>query len=192
MTSGSSRTHRSQLKNAVAAALVALIAVFSVSFFVTPALAHSELEESMPAQGESVSTLSELMLTFGEEVVPEFSKYTLVDSMGMTVALGEPKYDVTKTTVTIPVTGEIMAADYVIGYAVLSIDGHPISGKVNFTSTAAGPSPTTSPTNTSTPTPSPSGDSTLAANIGYAATGLVSGAIVVAVITVIMRRRKKV
>jgi methionine-rich copper-binding protein CopC len=162
-----------------------------LTFVSSPALAHSELEESMPAQGESVSTLSELMLTFGEEVVPEFSKYTLVDSMGMTVALGEPKYDVTKTTATIPVTGEIMAAHYVIGYAVLSIDGHPISGKVNFTSTAGGPSPTTSPTNTSTPTPSPSGDSTLAANIGYAVGGLVAGVIVVAVITFVVRRRQK-
>jgi methionine-rich copper-binding protein CopC len=169
----------------------ALVVTFGITLTAAPALAHSELESSTPAAGSSVSKLAEITLTFGEEVVPEFSKYTLVDSMGMTVALGEPKYDVTKTTATIPVAGEIMAADYVIGYAVLSIDGHPISGKVNFTSTAGGPSPTTSPTNTSTPTPSPSGDLTLAANIGYAVGGLVAGVIVVAVITIVVRRRQQ-
>ena len=173
------------------AVLITLAALIGAAGVATPASAHSELEASTPAEGASVSTLTEFTLTFGEEVVPEFSKYTLVDSMGMVVTLGAPKYDVTKTTVTVPVTGELMAAKYAIGYAVLSIDGHPISGKVNFTSTAAAPTPTPSPTQTATPAPSPSGDSTLLANIGYAALGLVGGVIVVLIITVVVRRRNK-
>lgn len=174
--------------------LIVFLAAFSAGFAVTPALAHSDLETSTPAEGASVSTLTEITLTFAEEVVPEFSKYTLVDEMGMVVALGTPKYDVSKTTVTVPVTGALMNAKYAIGYAVLSIDGHPISGRVNFVSTASGPtpSPTNSHSQTTTPGPAPSGDSSLLANIGYAATGLVGGVIVVAIITVIMRRRNKV
>ena len=99
------RSTMSRVTRSGAAVLTAIVAACALTFGATPALAHSDLEESMPAQGESVSTLAKLSLTFAEEVVPEFSKYTLVDSMGMTVALGQPTYDVTKTTVTIPVDG---------------------------------------------------------------------------------------
>ena len=168
-----------------------LLAILSLAFVATPATAHSELEASTPAQGATVSHLEQFTLTFGEAIVPEYSKYTLTDSMGMTVELGTPTYDVTKTVVTVPVTGDLMAAKYSIGYAILSVDGHPISGKVSFTSTAVGPTPTPTPTPSPSPQPSPSGDSTLLANIGYAAAGLIGGAIIVVIITLVVRRRRK-
>lgn len=174
-------------------ALIALVAVILVGFSGAPANAHSDLESSIPASGSRVSSLSVFTLTFVEAVVPEFSKYTLVDSMGMSVALGTPSYDVTKTIVSVPVTGELMATTYDIGYAVLSTDGHPISGKVNFTSTAVGPAPTPSPTKTesASPAPSPDDGSNMLANIGYAVAGLLGGAIIVAVLTIRVRRRSK-
>jgi methionine-rich copper-binding protein CopC len=168
-----------------------LLAILSLAFVATPATAHSELEASTPAQGATVSHLEQFTLTFGEAIVPQYSKYTLTDSMGMTVELGTPTYDVTKTVVTVPVTGDLMAAKYAIGYAILSVDGHPISGKVSFTSTAVGPTPTPTPTPSPSPQPSPSGDSTLLANIGYAAAGLIGGAIIVVIITLVFRRRRK-
>jgi methionine-rich copper-binding protein CopC len=171
--------------------LFSLVVAFGITLTAAPALAHSELESSTPAEGSSVSKLTEFTLTFGEEVVPEFSKYSLVDEMGMVVALGAPKYDVSKTTVTVPVTGELMNAKYVIGFAILSIDGHPIAGKVNFVSTAAVLTPTNSATATVTFTPAPSAQSDFGANIGYAVGGLAAGVIVVAVITVVVRRRQK-
>ncbi len=174
-----------------ASAFIAVIVAIALGFAATPATAHSELEASTPAQGATVSHLEQFTLTFGEAIVPEYSKYTLVDSMGMAVALGTPTYDVTKTVVTVPVTGELMAAKYNIGYAILSVDGHPVSGKVSFTSTAVGPTPTPTPTPSPSPQPSPSGDSTLLANLGYAAAGLIGGAIIVVIIRLVVRRRRK-
>jgi methionine-rich copper-binding protein CopC len=172
-------------------ALIACATALILAFSATPASAHSELEASTPAQGATVSHLDEFTLTFGEEVVPEFSKYTLVDSMGMVVTLGTPKYDVTKTTVTVPVTGELMAGTYAIGYAILSIDGHPISGKVTFTSTAVAPTPTPSPTHTTTPAPTPDDGPNLLTNLGYVIGGFLVGLAIIGVIVLLVRRRRK-
>jgi methionine-rich copper-binding protein CopC len=153
----------------------------------TSAVAHSELEASTPASGASVSKLEQFTLTFGEEIVPEFSKYTLVSASGGLVTLGAPTYDVTKTTVTVPVTGEIAAGTYAIGYAVLSIDGHPIAGKVAFTSTAVVPTPTPTPTPSPTPAPKPAVDTSAATKIAFGIVGLLVPAAIVAV--VLIRRR---
>jgi methionine-rich copper-binding protein CopC len=161
-------------------------------FTASAATAHSELEDSSPAVGESVSSLSELTLTFGEEVVPKFSKYTLTDPAGAAVALGEPAYDSTKTTVTIPVTGKLVGGKYTIGYAILSIDGHPVSGKVAFTSTAAG-SAVTKPTGASTTiaftkdSGAPTGTYLTAIILG----GGIGILALVAVITLVIRGRKQ-
>ncbi len=176
------------------AALVGAVA------FAPAAEAHSELESSTPAEGATVSTLTELKLTFGEAVVPEMSKYTLTDEMGMVAKLGEPTYDSTKTIVTIPLRSIIMGGKQVIGYAVLSIDGHPISGKINFT--MAGGAMGAPGDKDHSGMPRPDGDhhdldgdhnagatSNVWANIGYAAGGLVGGALVVLIITLVARRR---
>ena len=100
----------------------------------TAATAHSELEESSPAQGASVSTVTELVLTFGEGVVPDYSTVVLADASDIVVQLGEPTYDTTSTIMTIPiVSGALPNGDYVAGYRIVSVDGHPIAGEVDFT-----------------------------------------------------------
>ena len=185
------------------ASVVALVAalVAAVLFLGAPAHAHSELESSTPAEGATVSKLTEITMTFGEAIVPEMSKYTLTDEMGMAVALGEPVYDSTKMIVTIPLRSLMMTGKQVIGYSVLSIDGHPISGRINFTNSAPGMAGGPDDPDHSG-VPQPEGDhhdndggheegSGVWANVGYAAGGLVAGAIVVLVITLVVRRRAK-
>ena len=171
-------------------ALFAIVAVLMIASGAPSATAHSDLESSTPAAGSSVSSLEQFSLTFGEEVVPEFSKYTLVSASGTLVKLGAPKYDVSKTTVTIPVTGEIAAGTYVIGYAILSIDGHAVAGKVSFTSTAIGPTPTPTPTPTPSPEPKPAVDTSAATKVAFAVVGLGVPAIIVAIVLIRRRRIK--
>ena len=163
-----------------------IFALVLVTFGFSSAQAHSELEASTPAAGSSVSHLEQFTLTFDAALVPEFSKYTLVSSSGTLVKLGTPTYDVTKTVVTVPVTGELSSGKYLIGFAILSVDGHPVAGEVAFTSTAVGPTPT--PTPTPSPAPKPAVDTSGAVKVAFAIVGLGVPVIIVAI--VLFRRRR--
>lgn len=114
---------------------VALVAGLALAFGgASAATAHSELEGSVPAQGSTVSTVTELVLTFGEAVVPDYSTVVLANSAGVPVELGTPTYDTTATVMTIPiVSGALPDGGYVAGFRIVSVDGHPISGEVDFT-----------------------------------------------------------
>jgi len=198
---------------AAVTALVALLTIFVLLVAASPAHAHSELVSSTPAEGASVKMVGQLSLTFGEAIEPEFSKYTLTGSNNQTISLGTPKYDVAKTTVAIPVTQIVGGGTYVIGYSVLSVDGHTVAGKINFTSTAAtmgggmhgpdgdhsmGPRPSGMPGMDHDHDHMMPGDNPGAGNssnngsaIWYAVGGAILGAAIVAVIAWLLRRRKK-
>ena len=115
--------------------LAALIAGFALAFGgASAATAHSELEESNPVQGSTVSAVTELVLTFGEAIVPAYSTVVLTDSSGTSAPLGTPTFDTRATVMTIPVTsGALPNGSYVAGYRIVSVDGHPIAGEVDFT-----------------------------------------------------------
>lgn len=171
----------------IAAALFVLVVTLASS----PALAHSELESSTPAAGASVSSLTQIELVYGEAITPEFSTFALTDSMGMKVGLGAPTYDVTKTHVTVPLAQSLMAGKYSFGYSVLSVDGHTVAGSFSFTSTSG--SSASSSTNVPTASPSDNNASGGGSNsaLTYAIIGAVAGAVVVAVISWVMRRNAK-
>ena len=100
----------------------------------TAATAHSELEESTPAAGSTVSNVTELVFLFGEEVVPDYSTVVLTNSAGIMAELGAPTYDTLATTMTVPiVSGALPDGAYIAGFRIVSIDGHPIAGEVDFT-----------------------------------------------------------
>jgi copper resistance protein C len=103
-----------------------------------PAWAHSELNSSDPANGSSVAAPPKtISLTFGEDVQAGFSTVTLIGPDGKDYHDGPvTEKDQTITVGALPLgpTGV-----YQIGYRVVSADGHPVSGKVSFTLTAAGP-----------------------------------------------------
>lgn len=189
------------------AVIVAAFVLLVVTLFPSGAQAHSELESSTPAEGASVSSLAEFSLTFGEEVTPEFSSYTLTDAGANPVQLGTPRYDATKMTVTVPLAQMVGGGDYTIGYSILSIDGHKVAGTVHFTSTAAamgheghdmdgdhtGPPPSGIPMDRDHnhdgfgSDGDDDGDSDKA--IWYALGGALLGAVIVAVIAWLIRRR---
>ena len=115
--------------------LAALIAGFTLAFTIAaPASAHSELLESTPVHGSTASVVTELVFTFGEAVVPDYSTVVLTDSTGITPTLGAPTYDTPATTMTVPiVSGMLPNGSYVAGFRIVSVDGHPIAGEVEFT-----------------------------------------------------------
>ena len=197
--------HRSTQR--MVALVVAAFLACAITLWASPAKAHSELEASTPAEGASVSELAEFSLTFGEGVTPEFSTYTLSHQSKAIVKLGTPRYDTTKTTVTIPLAQMIGGGDYTIGYSILSVDGHKVAGSVHFTSTAAGMGPGghdmdgdhTGPPPSGMPLehdhdhdgfgPSGDGDNDSGKAIWYALGGALLGAVIVAVIAWLIRRR---
>jgi methionine-rich copper-binding protein CopC len=113
----------------------ALIAGLALAFGgATTATAHSEFEGSNPAQGSTMSSVTEIELTFGEAVVPDYSTVVLTDSAGTAVELASATYDTTATVMTLPiVSGALPNGDYVAGFRIVSVDGHPIAGEVDFT-----------------------------------------------------------
>ncbi|MFC4944865.1 copper resistance CopC family protein [Pseudonocardia sp. GCM10023141] len=114
------------------------LAVLALLLGSAPAWAHSQLERSDPAAGTSLASgPKQVSLTFNEAVQPGFTAITVV---------GPDKLDYHSGTIsevddTIAVGVQPLgpAGTYQIGYRIVSADGHPVSGSVAFTLTAAGP-----------------------------------------------------
>lgn len=118
----------SQRMKTVVVAIIALLLVFAL---VVPAFAHAQLLGSSPENGSSQQTADELVLTFNENVSPDFvTFYAQGDSEG--VLDGEATVDGPVVTQPLAPTRN---GDYAIGYRVVSADGHPVSGEITFTLT---------------------------------------------------------
>ncbi|MET9340511.1 copper resistance protein CopC [Nonomuraea sp. NPDC003804] len=132
----------------------------------TPALAHDRLKSSSPARNATVASVEEIELEFTSSV--RLPAIVLHDGDGSAVTLRKPKVDGKIVTVAVP--EPLPAGRYVIGWRVVSTDGHPIEGEIPF-SVKGGPSAT--PTPTASAAPSSSGDPATAASAE--ATPAVSG-----------------
>lgn len=133
---------------AVAAALLlAFVALFAMA---SPAQAHDELIGSSPAADSTLDALpAELTLTFSAQIAGDegASEIQVTDASGTSLVDGAPSAQ--DNVLTQPLAGEASGLVTVL-WKVVSSDGHPISGELSFTVTAA-PEPT--PTETAEPTP---------------------------------------
>jgi copper resistance protein C len=103
----------------------------------TPAAAHNTLVSANPADGARLSSgPPQVTLTFDQPVQRGFSTLTVTGPDGNRWEAGEPA--VSGNEVTAPVRPLGPAGDYVVGYRIVSADGHPVSGSLRFTLTAAG------------------------------------------------------
>lgn len=115
-----------------------------------PALAHTRLESSDPADGASFATPpSKVTLTFNEAMQEGFATLTVIGPGNTTWQDGETQVSGNSVSIAVKPLGP--AGVYQIGYRVISDDGHPVSGSVSFTLTAPGPGaastvPTVAPT----------------------------------------------
>lgn len=146
----------------------------------SPAAAHDELLSSYPSAETSVRTSpDEITLTFSAALVDADtpSVIEVVDATGRNVGAGAP--GITGASITQHLSPETAAGQYTVTWAVVSSDGHPISGEYSFTVGAAEPAQTapaggTPGPSTASPSPSPSATTSAAApNQNYG--GVTSG-----------------
>lgn len=114
----------------------------------TAAQAHSVLVSASPEDGSTQSEVSSISLTFGEEIVPEYTSLIVSSSGGTAVPLDAPTMDATNNIVSVNFTdGMLVDGSYTVGYFIVSIDGHPIEGSLSFAvvgSPAVAPTPSAS------------------------------------------------
>lgn len=124
-----------------------------------PAAGHAVLESSDPADGASLKLAPKAVsLVFGEDLLSGGSAITATDlSDNSRVALGEPELDGDTLRVAWP--SGAPGGSYKVAFRVVSADGHPITGSINFkykqarvTATGATPSSSASGSASSTPT----------------------------------------
>lgn len=131
------------LATAVGAALL-------VAFTALPALAHTRLLDSTPAEGDTVTEPAQVTLTFNEALIVEGTAMVVTDAAGVSTPL-EPTFP----------TPDVVAAELPdlangvasVAWRVVSADGHPVEGVVTFT--VDNPEPVVTPSSTVEPTSSP-------------------------------------
>ncbi|MBK6764052.1 MAG: copper resistance protein CopC [Micrococcales bacterium] len=116
---------------------MALLAVTAV----TPAVAHTDLVSSDPADGQTLSAPPEqLTLRFGEDILDGGARVVAEDDRGAKVALGPVQVAGPDLIATWPQTAA--AGKYTVAWRAVSDDGHPLEGTFAFTVTSADESPT--------------------------------------------------
>jgi methionine-rich copper-binding protein CopC len=99
-----------------------------------PALAHANLESSVPANAAIVTTApTAITLKFSEGLELRFSGITITGPAGLVVP-GAATLDPTDNTqLVVPLTTPLAAGTYSIDWHVLSTDGHKTKGSYAFT-----------------------------------------------------------
>jgi methionine-rich copper-binding protein CopC len=132
------------------AVAVCLLAGLALLLGAAPALAHTRLQSSDPADGASLDAAPQrVSLTFNETMNRDFSTLTVIGPDGRNYQTGDVAAD--GGTVSIEVLPLGPAGRYEIGYRVMSADGHPVTGSVSFTLTTPGPGATTAAPEPSAP-----------------------------------------
>lgn len=116
------------------ALLVFVIAAYAVWPGVTEVAAHSRLVKSEPsARAVLDTTPKELKLWFNEGVEPAFAKVWIIQKSGPEIQLSTrgDSSDPRLLVATLP--DNLPAGPVVIGYHMLSVDGHVVEDKLTFT-----------------------------------------------------------
>jgi len=113
------------------------------------ALAHAELVESDPADGETIETPAELTATFSEALIVDGSNVIVRNEAGQEVARGAVGDEPEAMVVELPA---LPAGDYVARWTARGDDGHVTRGEIRFSVEAAVAAPTPVPA-TATPAP---------------------------------------
>lgn len=93
-----------------------------------PAQAHTTLKSSSPAKDATVSSPSEIVLTYNDNVILPQVRVTGED--GRTHQAGNPT--AVDSKVTQPIGATLPPGRYTVAWRVVASDGHPISGTYRF------------------------------------------------------------
>ncbi|HSO65071.1 MAG TPA: copper resistance CopC family protein [Ornithinibacter sp.] len=156
------------LSRRFASVVTILVVVAFVVVAVAPAFAatprslaaHAQLLGSTPRDGSTLETADEVVLEFNEDVDATFVT-VLVEGPSGSEAAGDPT--VVGRAVTQALPPGLAAGEHVVTYRVVSTDGHPIAGRLTFTTTSA-------PTAATSPEPTASASATASASVSAIAT----------------------
>lgn len=143
----------------VAFVVVAVAPAFATAPSATPGAApaglvlHARLASSTPQDGATVKSAQQVVLTFNEDVNPDFVAVRVTGPDGSETA-GAPRVD--GPVVTQALAAAAPAGEHTVTYRVVSADGHPVAGTVTFTTTQAPAPASPSPSPSASPSPSPS------------------------------------
>lgn len=140
-----------RLRRLIGVAALSAAPAAGLSLVAVPAaVAHDQLVASTPADGGTVSTpLTSVELVFSNAIPGEFVQVAVTDAAGTAYQDGAPQ--TVGDTVTQAVQ-QLPDGAYTIAYRVVSSDGHPIDGTVEFTVAGAG---SAAPAQTPSSAPSP-------------------------------------
>jgi copper resistance protein C len=119
------------MKNALVKSYASLAVAMFVGGGVLPAYAHADLVDTVPSQGEVITTPpEELRLTFTEGVELAFTEISITDADDDSeIGVGELSLDPEDNkTIIVPIEAELAAGTYAVEWAVVSADGHKIEG----------------------------------------------------------------
>lgn len=109
------------------------VGALSLSFALSPAMAHAKLLQSTPAADSTVAAPKTIKLTFSEKLVPAFSGISLSMGDGMVVSTKASLSDDGKTMSARP-TSPFMAGKWTLSWHATSVDdGHKSEGSLTFT-----------------------------------------------------------
>lgn len=149
-----------------AAVVTVVIVLAFVVVAVAPAFAassaaalpmHAALASSTPADGATVTSADEVVLTFNEDVNPDFVAVRVTGPDGSEVE-GDPTVE--GRSVRQPLAAALPAGRHQVAYRVVSADGHPVAGTLTFTTAAtpASGSPAATETASATAAATPTAD----------------------------------
>ncbi|MDP9841077.1 copper resistance CopC family protein [Streptosporangium lutulentum] len=116
---------------------VLLLACAALLGAVAPAQAHNILISSDPKDGAQLATgPGKITLTFDQPVRQGFAQISVTGPDGTRWENGTTTVDSHRVSVGVNPLGP--AGEYVVGYRILSSDGHPVASKTTFTLTTAG------------------------------------------------------
>lgn len=140
-----SRPHLLPRLSSLLAAVAALLLLPFVGL--SPASAHTALVSSDPADGAQLKQApTSIALTFTETMSTDLSAVTLRVAKSPAIKLPLSS-GATPEVLLAEVPAELPAGEkWTVAYRVVSRDGHPVTGELNFTVAAAAVSPTPAPT----------------------------------------------
>ncbi|GAA5183088.1 copper resistance protein CopC [Rugosimonospora acidiphila] len=114
---------------ALAGALLGVAGFFALP--AGPASAHAALVRTSPTQGSVVQQPPrEIVITFSEAVTPVREKIKVIGPDGKRVDRGNPT--ISGDDMHVPLRGDTQRGTYVVGYRVISADGHPVGAAFTY------------------------------------------------------------
>jgi methionine-rich copper-binding protein CopC len=111
-------------------------AALAFTLAATSAFAHAQLDHASPPVGGTVSSPSELRLTFTEGLEPKFSGLTLSAAGGAAEPLGKIGVDPSDDKILVVKVGKTLPPGvYTVKWHAVSVDTHHTQGSFEFTVT---------------------------------------------------------